>query len=134
MALVLVADGHAGVRQLVSVVLSANGHEVLQAADATAALQLIQQRHPDVLILSDRLRLRFRTDLVQAARTTGGARGTSVIMLAGDLATAPLESAGADVVLAKPFSVLALADMVEACLGGATQRQTDHPASVRIAS
>jgi DNA-binding response OmpR family regulator len=51
MATILVVDDEPDIRELVKVNLELDGHHVLQAANGAEALDLVQQRTPDVMLL-----------------------------------------------------------------------------------
>jgi CheY-like chemotaxis protein len=48
---VLVADDHAGIRQLIDTLLTMEGYEVIQAANGVAVFEVLAARRPDVILL-----------------------------------------------------------------------------------
>jgi DNA-binding response OmpR family regulator len=48
---ILVADDEPGLREIVRVNLESEGYRVLEATDGIEALQMVEQAHPDLLIL-----------------------------------------------------------------------------------
>jgi len=109
MDVVAVDDDHAGL-ELLRIVLEADGHEVRTSAVAGAALELLIDRAPSVLV----------TDLMMGADRRGGFRliqqvrgrpeldGLPVVALTGVTSAADLalaRAAGADACMTKPIDV-----------------------------
>ena len=53
MGKILVADDEAGVRQALVRLLEDDGHEVIEAVDGEAALEMVAAHHPDVMLLDN---------------------------------------------------------------------------------
>ena len=107
MARVLVVDDSPQVRALVRMTLALEGHEVLEAAEAVTAWQVMIAHQPDVVILDVTMPAVNGLDLCRAMRDDPELGAMPVIVLTGrglpdDEATAI--GAGADHFLAKPFS------------------------------
>ena len=112
---VLVVDDDPTVRDVLSTLLSFDGLDVVTASDGRSALDIAKDVHPDVVILDvgmpamDGLevcrRLKEQQPHSRVVMVTGKAADTDEI--AG-------VNAGADAYLRKPFSPLALLDVVEA--------------------
>ncbi|KQP66963.1 response regulator transcription factor [Nocardioides sp. Leaf285] len=125
MALVLVVDDDLTVREVVVSYLRAHGHEVVEAGDGEAALELMGSRPADLVVLDLMLpgidglevcrRLRRGGDVPVVMLTALGEEGDRV---------AGLEH-GADDYVSKPFSPRELALRVDSVL-----RRTSEPAEV----
>ncbi|NJK74709.1 MAG: response regulator [Microcoleus sp. SU_5_6] len=115
----LLVDDNADMRDYVRRLLSAGGYEVETAADGIAALEVVQQRLPD-LVLSDVMMPRLDGfGLLQELRTNPSTRDIPIILLsarAGEEARIEGLAAGADDYLIKPFSARELLARVEANL------------------
>jgi PAS domain S-box-containing protein len=116
---ILLIDDNADMRDYVRRLLSAGGYEVETAADGIAALEVVQQRLPD-LVLSDVMMPRLDGfGLLQELRTNPSTRDIPIILLsarAGEEARIEGLAAGADDYLIKPFSARELLARVEANL------------------
>ncbi len=111
--LIVVADRDAEIREAVAGFMSARGYEVAPAADAETAVGLLLGRKIDVLISDLALRGTDGVDLLTLARTTAPA--TRSIAIASNAGARERDAAlklGAVRVLAKPLSLLELADAV----------------------
>jgi two-component system response regulator PilR (NtrC family) len=65
---VLVVDDERSVRELLSIVLRRDGHEVLVAEDGAAAVEVLKREHVDILITDIRMPLMNGVDLLRAAK------------------------------------------------------------------
>src|SRR5919197_144343 len=104
-ARVLVVEDDDVIRQLVSIALEEEGYEVLQAPHGQAALQLVEQAPPDVVLLDMRMPVMDGWEFARRYRQCAQPRGHVVVMTA---AVDALERAGqvdVDTVLSKPFDL-----------------------------
>jgi CheY-like chemotaxis protein len=111
--LIVVADRDADVRETVRDFMSARGYRVEQAGDAESAASMLASGRIDVLISELALRGADGTDLLALARTA--APSTRRIAIAADATVRDRDAAlrlGALRVLAKPLSLLELADAI----------------------
>jgi response regulator RpfG family c-di-GMP phosphodiesterase len=121
---VLVVDDDASLRELVRTSFETAEIEVEEAGSATAAAQEIARRHPDVIVLDVGMPgvdgLTFCRGLKSDPRT----REIPVVLLTGDSAAEDSgRQVGASAFLRKPFSPLALLNVVER-LGAASPAPT----------
>jgi two-component system, NtrC family, response regulator PilR len=65
---VLVVDDERSVRELLSIVLKRDGHEVLLAEDGAAAVEVLKREHIDILITDIRMPVMNGVDLLRAAK------------------------------------------------------------------
>ena len=121
-ATILVVDDEPGIRELLALVLAAEGLRVATAADGIAALQVVAAESP-TLVVTDLMmpRLDGYGLIAQLRAAQVPVRGI-IAMSAGDVAGA--RPPGADLFIAKPFDVEQVIASVSALL-------TDPPAAAR---
>ena len=111
MATVLLVDDEDLVRKVVKVVLEAEGHSVMEAGDGRDALAAVESQPPDAVVLD---LLIPGTDGYEICRKIKAAHAASKVLVLTsvppDEAEARARAAGADDVMAKPFSALELLD------------------------
>jgi CheY-like chemotaxis protein len=112
--LVLVVDDEGMIRRLVRTVLETDEYEVVEAPDGEAALRLVGEQWPAVVILDVMMP---GLDGVEVCRRLDHDLVKVVVLTAGDrrLETQCRE-AGADAFLTKPFSSVDLLDLVAGLL------------------
>jgi two-component system phosphate regulon response regulator PhoB len=109
---VLVADDSAAVRRLVSARLRRDGCEVRGVEDGLAALRLIDEQAPDVLVLDDVLPCLSGVEVIRALRMRPETRALTVVYLCAYAAgrrRARLVGLPAEAVIAKPLDLDELA-------------------------
>jgi signal transduction histidine kinase len=115
--LVLLADDNADMRAYVRRLLEAQGYSVLTAADGEAALAIVRERKPDLVLTDVMMPVLDGFGLLRAVRGDAQTVGVPVIMLsarAGEDAEVEGLEAGADDYLVKPFSARELVARVSA--------------------
>lgn len=129
MSKILVIDDDAQVRRMFRTLLQGAGHEVREAADGEAAMQILQETHHDVVITDVLMPVLDGWDTISWLRETfpetgiiavsgGGQMGTySCLMLA--------QRCGAHQVLMKPVENQALLSCVRSLLTNRTRDSTD---------
>jgi CheY-like chemotaxis protein len=80
---VLVVDDEPDVRLYLRTLLSDNGFEVNEAADADEAMEQLDQQRPDAIILDIMMPGRSGVTLFNKIRKSGGLEGVCVIVLSG---------------------------------------------------
>jgi CheY-like chemotaxis protein len=123
MPTVLVADDVPDVRELISMTLSPEPYTVLEATDGNMAWAMIQEHHPEVVVLDVLMPGRTGLELTKAIRDDPALASTYVILLSA--AAQPVQilaglEAGADRYMIKPFS---LVEFLDAVLEGMEQRR-----------
>ena len=111
--ILVVADPDSEIRDTVSGFMSARGYRVEPAADVDAATDLLRAGKVDVLVSDLAMRSNAGADLLTVARIS--APTTRTIAMATDATTRERDAAlrlGAVRVLAKPLSLLELADAI----------------------
>jgi CheY-like chemotaxis protein len=121
---ILVVDDNAENRKLILVILAASGHELITANDAQEALQCMEQRLPDLLLLD--LQLPGMDGLTLTRLLKGSARTRDLPIVAvtayamkGDEMKA--RDAGCDGYLIKPLDKRVLRELVQSYLGLVSQ-------------
>ena len=124
---VLVVDDEPTVREVVVGYLRRDGHDVAEAADGNAALQLLDAEPPDLVVLDMMLPGVNGLDILRQVRSTSD---IPVIMLTARAEesdrVAGLELGAADNVV-KPFSPRELAARVNGVLRRTASRDTKEP-------
>ena len=102
---VLVADDTESVRSLFRRLLTADGHEVISAADGAAALEAVRRHRPDVVLLDVAMPLVDGLEVCRRLKADPATRLTPVVLVTGqtglDDRIKGIE-AGADEFLSKP--------------------------------
>jgi len=117
---ILVVDDNEDTRGLLRAMLARGAHRIVEAEDGEEALALIGRAPPDLIVLDVNLPGIDGPEVCRRVKTGAATRAVPVVML-----TAAIEeedrrrclAAGADAYLTKPFSPLALLDLLEAHLG-----------------
>ena len=116
---ILLCDNEEALRTLVRAALAPAGYELEDARDGDEALDVARTFRPDLIVLDVMMPGRTGLDVLKELRADADLGGVKVVMLtaraqAADRAAA--QSAGADAFLAKPFSPLQLAALVDELL------------------
>lgn len=128
--LALVVDDEAPIREIVRRYLAADGIDVVEAADGAAALLLLAQRPPDVVVLDVMLPV---IDGIEVLRRIRLASDVPVLMLSARVEEADRViglSVGADDYLTKPFSPRELTLRVKNLL---RRRPSSAPSAATVA-
>lgn len=115
MSTILLVDDSRVSREVLKVFLIGRNLTVLEAADGLAAMKVIHERHPDLVIADLRMPKLDGCGLLDALRADARTRTTPVMILSGsaDAETAArCRAAGALEVLAKPIQPRALLEAV----------------------
>ena len=102
---VLVVDDDDSIRQVVSLALADEGYLVDAASDGEAALQLVRQRRPDLILLDMRMPVMDGNEFAQAYRGLPGPHAPIIAFVAAFDAAEHGEAIGAAAVLEKPFDL-----------------------------
>jgi DNA-binding response OmpR family regulator len=118
-ARILVADDEADIRRLTVFTLSRRGYTILEADAGDVALALIQQEHPDLVVLDVMMPGLDGLRVAEAMRADPATRAIPIVMLSAKGQNAEIEAgiaSGAECYLVKPFSPRELAERVAAIL------------------
>jgi len=102
--------------KLFTAMISAEGYEVLQAADGSGGLEMARQRRPDLIIMDIQLPGMSGLDVTQSLKGDEGTReipiiATTAFALRGDEAT--IRASGCDAYMAKPIAISEFLELVE---------------------
>ena len=109
---ILVVDDDEGIREFVQTVLSDEGYEVRTAWHGAAALELLEQVSPSVILLDMRMPVMDGWEFARQYRERPGPHAPIVVVTAARDAIARAAQIAADGVLPKPFRLQQLLDVV----------------------
>jgi CheY-like chemotaxis protein len=112
---VLIADDEPDLRFLVELILTPEGHEVLEAANGEQALAMIKEHHPDLILLDANMPIIDGWTVLEELRSNGDLESLQVIMVTASVTTAVADrafQAGCTGYLGKPFSPDELREIV----------------------
>jgi len=119
---VLIADDEQNIVISLEFLLRREGFEVLVAGDGEAALQMVAEHHPDLVLLDVMMPKRNGYEVCQRMRERPEWRGIKIIMLSAkgrDVEVSKGVSLGADLYVTKPFSNAELVAQINALLAPA---------------
>jgi len=132
MALILVVEDEADLRQVLAYNLGQAGHEVLAAERGAAGLGLARERHPDLVLLDLMLPDVSGLEICRSLKSDAALRTIPVIMLTArseEIDRVVGFELGADDYVVKPFSVreliLRIAAVLRRALGAAAGQQLE---------
>ncbi len=117
---VLIADDEPNIVVSLEFLMKREGHRVSIARDGDAALAMIRELKPDLVLLDVMMPGRSGFDVCQAVRADESLSGVKILMLSAkgrDTDVAKGSALGADAYMTKPFSTRELADRVRELLG-----------------
>jgi CheY-like chemotaxis protein len=114
----LVVDDHKEIRDLVGMVLSDEGYEVVTAPDGAVALKRCAEYPPSVVLLDMQMPVMDGWEFARRYRQTPGPHAPIVVMTAAQDARHRAAQIGADGYLAKPFDLDDLVRCVERFTAG----------------
>jgi two-component system chemotaxis response regulator CheY len=104
-ARVLIVEDDDGIRDLVDLVLSSAGYEILTAPDGAAALQVVGTVHPDLVLLDMRMPVMDGWEFARRYRAGPEPHAPIVVMTAARDAAQRAAEIDANGFLGKPFDV-----------------------------
>jgi len=119
---VLIADDEQNIVISLEFLLRREGFEVLVAGDGEAALQMVAEHHPDLVLLDVMMPKRNGYEVCQRMRERPEWRGIKIIMLSAkgrDVEVSKGVSLGADLYVTKPFSNAELVAQINTLLAAA---------------
>lgn len=116
MASVLIVDDEPFIRKLIATTLEdVAGFTLAEAADGAEALEVARRQAPQLVFLDIDMPRMDGFEACRALRTDPATAHATIVMLTaavGDAAEQEAEDAGADLFITKPFSPLALLELV----------------------
>jgi two-component system chemotaxis response regulator CheY len=109
---VLVVDDDESIRSVVTAALREEGYDVLEATNGAAALEIVRQLYPVVILLDMWMPVMNGWEFVRQYRALPGPHAPIVVMTAAVDARRRGAEIAADGVLAKPFELDSLLDTV----------------------
>jgi two-component system, sensor histidine kinase and response regulator len=122
MKLIVVADDNEANRELVAVILQRQGYEVLEANNGREALELVQQRQPDLVLLDIHMPEMDGYEALHVIRESQRGRNVPIVALTASAMAGDAEEAlaqGFDAYLAKPYEISAVIVLVKNLIGEA---------------
>src|SRR6476661_959468 len=113
---VLIADDQTSIRLLVRTTIESDEYSIGEASDGNEAWRLIQENHPDLVLLDVQMPGLSGLQVTRAVRGEPTLKTTRIILLTANASIADVEAglaAGADLYLTKPFSPLELLTVLE---------------------
>jgi CheY-like chemotaxis protein len=132
MTKILIAEDNATNRELFRELLEARGYIVDEACDGPEALEMLEQTHPDILLLDIGMPVLDGFAVVRAIRENPLHAALPVLAVTAYAMQGDRErvlSSGFDGYLSKPIDAKALAEELERLL---RQRKTSNPAEERL--
>jgi len=120
----LIVDDEPAVRALVHATLEGDDYVILEAADGAEALELSRCEQPSLVLLDITMPRLDGIEVCRQLKADPDTRGIVVVMLTAQAQERDRDlglAAGADEYFAKPFSPLALLNMVESLRGRQAQ-------------
>lgn len=114
---ILVVDDEAPIREVLAELLEEDGYRVVQARNGREALGVLAREAVDLVVSDVMMPLLDGIGLVHVIRTSPSTTSLPIILLTAG-AHQPAASAGADALLAKPFTLSDLEALVRRCLDG----------------
>jgi CheY-like chemotaxis protein len=116
---ILVVDDDEAIRTLVAIVLSEEGYDVRQAEHGAAALRLVEQETPALILLDMQMPVMDGWEFAAAYRARPGPHAPIVVCTAATDAQERARQIGADDFLGKPFGIAPLRAIVTRLVGPA---------------
>ena len=113
----LVIDDDESIRHFIELAFGDEGYDVRGAADAHAALELLDQWPPHVILLDMRMPGMDGHGFAEQYRSRPGPRAPLVVLTAARDAAASARQVEADAWLAKPFDLVELIEIVARLAG-----------------
>jgi two-component system, chemotaxis family, chemotaxis protein CheY len=111
-ARVLIVEDDDGIRDLVDLVLTSAGYEILTATDGAAALQVVGTVHPDLVLLDMRMPVMDGWEFARRYRAGPAPHAPIVVMTAARDAAQRAAEIDANGYLGKPFDMAELLALV----------------------
>jgi DNA-binding response OmpR family regulator len=134
MRTILVVEDYDDVRQILRVLLESENFRVLEAASGTEALAILEEEHPDLILMDLALPGFDGLESIRRIRAIDGFQNTPVIVLSAYTSPSTYENAlraGSDYFRAKPIDFDELAALVKEILFSGNTRNSKRVSSRR---
>jgi len=134
-ARILIVDDEDIIRNILKKLLLALGHEAITASGSKEAIAIVQQQHPDIVLLDIVLPGDNSMDIVKSIRQGDHSRQTTIVMISAhdNLETmATYIQAGADDFLLKPFNATLFKARMNRALADIQTRRTIQQLESRV--
>jgi CheY-like chemotaxis protein len=111
-------DDDPTIREMLGMVLASEGYEVITAAHGAAALALVDQRRPHVILLDMKMPVMDGWEFLRQYRQRPGAKVPIVVITAAQDDRREAADIGAQAYIAKPFAIDDLLRAVDQCVAG----------------
>ena len=109
----LVVDDDPTIREMLVMMLSSEGFEVVTASHGAEALKLLDAYHPHVILLDMKMPVMDGWEFMERYRRRPGVRVPIVVLTAAQDDKRRAADVGADAYIAKPFGIDDLVDTLE---------------------
>jgi two-component system, chemotaxis family, chemotaxis protein CheY len=102
---VLIVEDDESIREMLELVLESEGYEVTSASDGAAALALLEQTRPDLILLDMKMPVMDGWEFIARYRALTGAVAPVIVLTAAQDDSRRAAEVGAHGYLAKPFAI-----------------------------
>ena len=116
---ILVVEDNPLNMKLFSAMIAAQGHRVLQATDGWQALDLVQRRRPELIVMDIELPGLSGLDVARSLKEDDATRDIPILLTtayAYDEDSEPVRASGCDAFMKKPIAISAFLRLIEICL------------------
>jgi two-component system OmpR family response regulator len=110
---ILIVEDDDDIRDLLVMALTERGHEVHGAENGRVALALVDDLHPDLVVLDLRMPVMDGKTFASTYRARPGPHARILVMTAARDAALAASGVGADAVLSKPFELREVMELVD---------------------
>jgi CheY-like chemotaxis protein len=117
MATILVVDDERTIVETIVELLTWDGHSVIAASNGVRALEVIEQKRPDLVLLDFMMPLKDGVETLKSIRGKDHLASLPVIFMTAAPMSIPTDAPRYDLLLVKPFSVEVLREAIQTVLG-----------------
>ena len=124
MRTILVVEDYDDVRQMLRILLESERFRVVEAASGGEALEVLEEEHPDVILMDLALPGFDGLEVIRRTRVVDGFQNTPIVVLTAYAGPSTYENAlraGSDYFMAKPIDFDELAALLKEILNGNTR-------------
>ena len=130
MRTILVVEDYDDVRQMLRILLESEKFRVVEAASGGEALEVLEEEHPDVILMDLSLPGFDGLEVIRRTRVIDGFQNTPIVVLTAYAGPSTYENAlraGSDYFMAKPIDFDELAALLKEILNGNTRSSKRAP-------